>query len=187
MTPRRTLHGEPGWAHAHRLSRRSPKARDTASTPPTRQVPAQTTTPPAASMRLRSSVRLGLWSSDSAIAAQHRNAPLSPVPEHSDAASRYPESDDLLLLKPSASPPFARISAAALVVLGQRHCCGHYTEKHLSLSYASPDLTSSPCGCTAYWRLALRPHTAPSPATGNYTVSDTPPRGYAKYGQRNRC
>lgn len=104
MPPRRTLHGEPGWARAHRLSRRSPKARDTASTPPTRQVPAQTTTPPAASMRLRSSVRLGLWSSDSAITAQHRNAPLSPVPARSDAAPRWPEPDHLLLLKASASP-----------------------------------------------------------------------------------
>ena len=44
------------------LSAESPKALETASTPPTRQVPAQSTAPPAASMRARSSGRLGLWS-----------------------------------------------------------------------------------------------------------------------------
>ena len=46
-----------------------PKALETASTPPTLQVPAQTTTPPALSIRCRSSVRLGLWSSDRGKAA----------------------------------------------------------------------------------------------------------------------
>ena len=54
---------------AYFFKRRSPKARETASTPPTRQVPAQTTTPPASSILARSSWRLGLWSSDRGLAA----------------------------------------------------------------------------------------------------------------------
>ena len=67
--------GDCRGTRTHFFRRRSPKARDTASTPPTRQVPAQTTTPPASSMRARSSVRFGLWSSDSGTAAQ--SCPLS--------------------------------------------------------------------------------------------------------------
>ena len=55
------------------LQGHSPKARDTARTPPTLQVPAQTTTPPALSMRCLSSVRLGLWSSDRGKAAGNIN------------------------------------------------------------------------------------------------------------------
>mmetsp|Transcript_14692 Transcript_14692/g.36608 ORF Transcript_14692/g.36608 Transcript_14692/m.36608 type:complete len:264 (+) Transcript_14692:482-1273(+) len=51
-----------------RLSGLSPKALDTASTPPTRHVPAQTTTPPAFSMRVRSSLLFGLWSTERATA-----------------------------------------------------------------------------------------------------------------------
>ncbi len=50
-----------------------PNALETASTPPTLHVPAHTTTPPALSIRCRSSVRLGLWSSDRGKAAQHKN------------------------------------------------------------------------------------------------------------------
>lgn len=47
---------------------RLPKERETASTPPTRHVPAHTTAPPAPSMRCCSSARLGLWSRESACA-----------------------------------------------------------------------------------------------------------------------
>ena len=49
-----------------------PNALETASTPPTLQVPAHTTTPPALSIRCRSSVRFGLWSSDRGKAAHHK-------------------------------------------------------------------------------------------------------------------
>ena len=45
------------------VSHEVPRGSAPASTPPTRQVPAHTTTPPASSMRCRSSARLGLWSS----------------------------------------------------------------------------------------------------------------------------
>ena len=44
------------------LNTRSPIARDTASTPHTRQMPLKSTRPPAATMRATSSRRLGLWS-----------------------------------------------------------------------------------------------------------------------------
>ena len=50
------------------FSSRSPNALLTAKTPPTRQVPAQTTTPPSCSIRFLSSSLLGLWSTDSGYA-----------------------------------------------------------------------------------------------------------------------
>ena len=61
-----------------------------ARTPPTRQVPAHTTMPPALSIRCRSSARLGLWSSDIGIAATAHTAachtscdPRTPLPSPS--------------------------------------------------------------------------------------------------------
>lgn len=51
---------------------RLPNERDTARTPPTRHVPAQTTLPPVLSILIFSSVRFGLWSRDSTTTAPGR-------------------------------------------------------------------------------------------------------------------
>mmetsp|Transcript_18067 Transcript_18067/g.38867 ORF Transcript_18067/g.38867 Transcript_18067/m.38867 type:complete len:239 (-) Transcript_18067:507-1223(-) len=70
-----------GVGMTKRFSGLSPKALDTASTPPTRHVPAQTTTPPALSIRCLSSLAFGLWSTDIATAfpPRHRTALESPT------------------------------------------------------------------------------------------------------------